>query len=300
MSQCLVRKDDDRAEKADYSPSLGMENGSVLQEVKLLNDPQLNPRRCSQVITMLLYMLNQGEAFSKIGKLGLLLLWHFAHFVVSIWYFAVGIAYMLESYLVASGAFKEYKTLDIAKLQYLAIVIESGEAYETSKVITLLKWLAAIGVKHICLYDTEGVLKKSKETILENSNATFWEGLDKRSSLLDQKLMTIEFASFSDGKEAVAKAANLLFMNHLKLGGDLMAPIFTERNITDALRAIGCKVPDPDLLLVYGPARCHLGFPAWRMRYTEIVHMGTLKSMKFGSLVKAIHKYTMVHQNYGR
>lgn len=33
----------------------------------------------------------------------------------------------------------------------------------------------------------------------------------------------------------------------------------------------GCRGPDPDLLLVYGPARCHLGFPAWRIRYTEIV-----------------------------
>lgn len=27
--------------------------------------------------------------------------------------------------------------------------------------------------------------------------------------------------------------------------------------------------------------------------------MGTLKSMKFGSLIKAIHKFTEVHQNYG-
>lgn len=33
----------------------------------------------------------------------------------------------------------------------------------------------------------------------------------------------------------------------------------------------GCGGPDPDLLLVYGPARCHLGFPPWRIRYTEIV-----------------------------
>ncbi|KAL5138250.1 hypothetical protein HKD37_10G028470 [Glycine soja] len=26
-----------------------------------------------------------------------------------------------------------------------------------------------------------------------------------------------------------------------------------------------------DLLLVYGPVRSHLGFPAWRLRYTEIM-----------------------------
>ncbi|KAK9931482.1 hypothetical protein M0R45_018756 [Rubus argutus] len=68
----------------------------------------------------------------------------------------------------------------------------------------------------------------------------------------------------------------------------------------DALKDVGGRGPDPDLLLVYGPARCHLGFPAWRMRYTEIVHMGQLKSMKYGSLVKAIYKFTTVRQNYGK
>ncbi|GKV26579.1 hypothetical protein SLEP1_g35855 [Rubroshorea leprosula] len=70
--------------------------------------------------------------------------------------------------------------------------------------------------------------------------------------------------------------------------------------MTDALKAVGCIGLEPDLLLVYGPARCHLGFPAWRIRYTEIVHMGPLESMRYGSLKKAIHKFTMVHQNYGK
>lgn len=114
---------------------------------------------------------------NRIGKLGLLLLWHFAHFVVRIWYFVLAIAQTLESHLIARGVFEEYKTLNIKKLHYLAIVVESEEAYKTSKVIELLKWLADIGVKHVCLYDSEGVLKKSKEIILGNSNATFWEVL---------------------------------------------------------------------------------------------------------------------------
>jgi len=35
----------------------------------------------------------------------------------------------------------------------------------------------------------------------------------------------------------------------------------------------GENVHVPDLLLVYGPIRSHLGFPAWRLRYTEIVYV---------------------------
>ncbi|XP_052193053.1 coatomer subunit gamma-2 [Diospyros lotus] len=66
MAQPLVKKDDDRDEEAEYSPFLGIEKGAVLQEARVFNDPQLDARRCSQVITKLLYLLNQGETFTKI------------------------------------------------------------------------------------------------------------------------------------------------------------------------------------------------------------------------------------------
>lgn len=66
------------------------------------------------------------------------------------------LTYVLESYLISSGVLKRYKALNVGKLRYLAIVVESEDAYETSKVIELLQWLEAIGVKRVCLYDTEG------------------------------------------------------------------------------------------------------------------------------------------------
>ncbi|XAR72818.1 hypothetical protein NMG60_11019587 [Bertholletia excelsa] len=66
MAQPFVKKDDDRDEEVEYSPFYGIEKGAVLQEARVFNDPQLDPRRCSQVITKLLYLLNQGETFTKI------------------------------------------------------------------------------------------------------------------------------------------------------------------------------------------------------------------------------------------
>jgi coatomer protein complex subunit gamma len=76
----------------EYSPFYGIEKGAVLQEARIFHDPNLDPRRCSQVrkpsvwfstgvwalapchngllllqvITKLLYMLNQGETFTKV------------------------------------------------------------------------------------------------------------------------------------------------------------------------------------------------------------------------------------------
>lgn len=66
MAQPLVKKDDDHDDELEYSPFMGIEKGAVLQEARVFNDPQLDPRRCSQVITKLLYLLNQGETFTKI------------------------------------------------------------------------------------------------------------------------------------------------------------------------------------------------------------------------------------------
>lgn len=252
-------------------------------------------------------MGNEAKVYrwiAQMGNFGLQILWHLIHAVVSIWYFALSIANLLESCLISSGLLKRYESLNLGKLRYLAIVIESEEARHTSKVIELLQRLAAMGMKRVCLYDMDGVLKKSKEVILERlSNAESLEATGGNDSLLNQDNLTLEFASFSDGKEAVAKAANVLFAKYkeaIDLGGEQEEPVFTEPQMSEALKSIGCVGPDPDLLLVYGPARCHLGFPAWRIRYTEIVHMGPLMSMKYGSLVKAIYKFTMVRQNFGK
>ncbi|XVF67361.1 hypothetical protein PTKIN_Ptkin10aG0114900 [Pterospermum kingtungense] len=241
---------------------------------------------------------------AQIGNLLLRLLWHLLHVIVSLCYFALGIVNALESYLISWGLLRRYKTLHVAKLRYLAIVVESEEAYQTSKIIELLQWLAALSVKYVCIYDKEGILKKSQNLILEKLDAAkLLQESDDSNILLHQTHMTLEFASCSDGKEALVKAANVLFLKYLKSGANGQnqeEQIFTESQMNEALKTVGRGGLDLDLMLVYGPARCHLGFPAWKIQYTEIVHMGPLKSMKYGSVIKAIYKFTMVQQNYGK
>ncbi|CAJ2671788.1 unnamed protein product [Trifolium pratense] len=189
------------------------------------------------------------------------------------------------------------------KLQYLAIVIESEDAHQTSKVVKLLQWLDSVGVKNVCLYDMNGVLKKSKETIFQTlKNAKSIEEVNEDVTHHAPDHMTLEFISYVDGKEAVAKAANLIFVKNFKqhnIGGVLDHQISLEPHLNQALQIVGCKGPEPDLLLVYGLVRSHLGFPAWRIRYTEIVHMGSLNFMRYGSLIKAIYNFTKVRHNYG-
>ncbi|KAL3814147.1 hypothetical protein ACJIZ3_015415 [Penstemon smallii] len=95
--------------------------------------------------------------------------------------------------------------------EYLAVVIDSEEALQTLKVLDLLRWLEAIGLK--------------------NETAT-------SEPLLEPKYMNLEVVSFSDGKHAVAKAANFLLEKQY-LGANTEKPNLTESDITDALRATG-------------------------------------------------------------
>lgn len=234
------------------------------------------------------------------GNIVARLLWHLLHVMVSSWYFVLDMADLLESYFICKGILKKYESIHIGKLRYLAVVVESEDANQISKIVELLEWLVAIGVKRVCLYDKEGVLKNSKESILEKlDRATLLEDSLDNERLINQQDISLEFASFSDGKEAVTNAANVL-LTKCSSARNKEEQIFTEAHMTEALKAVGCIVMEPDLMLVYGHSRCHLGFPAWRLRYTEIVHMGPLKSMRHGSLIKAIYKFTTVRQNYGK
>jgi len=97
------------------------------------------------------------QTFVQIGNLGLQLLWYFLQIIVSAWYYISVMANLFESYFISYGVFKKYKSLPIAKLRYLAIVIESEDAHQTSKVVQLLQWVDSLGIKNVCLYDMNGM-----------------------------------------------------------------------------------------------------------------------------------------------
>uniref|UniRef100_A0A9R1V2W0 ditrans,polycis-polyprenyl diphosphate synthase [(2E,6E)-farnesyldiphosphate specific] n=1 Tax=Lactuca sativa TaxID=4236 RepID=A0A9R1V2W0_LACSA len=109
----------------------------------------------------------------------LLLLWHILYLVLKVIYCVWEKMRAIESYLIANGIVKTYEDLNVDRVKYLGIVVDSDEARETSKVIKLLEWLSDIGVKKVFLYDREGVLKMSKEVFLEKFDymvLNFWSG----------------------------------------------------------------------------------------------------------------------------
>ncbi|MFS7961107.1 putative decaprenyl diphosphate synthase-like superfamily [Helianthus anomalus] len=188
------------------------------------------------------------------SNIALFLLWHIINLLINVLYIVRQIFRTIESCLITNGYVKTYTNLNLDRVKYLGIVIDSDEARNTSQVFELLEWLSAIGLKKICLHDQE--VKGGLHGEI--------------SPLLGKKRMDFEFVSISDGKEAVAKAANVLFKKYYVDEEDSEKPFFTETHLTEALKTLGAVEADPDLLLIYGPVRCHLGFSAWRIRYTEM------------------------------
>lgn len=70
----------------------------------------------------------------------------------------------------------------------------------------------------------------------------------KNDSGFCKKQMAFEFVSSSDGKAAVAKAANVLFKKYY-LDGDTEKPFFTEAYLSDALKNLGLSCLCASLIL---------------------------------------------------
>ncbi|WVZ55844.1 hypothetical protein U9M48_006452 [Paspalum notatum var. saurae] len=247
--------------------------------------------------------MNQPRPMSRpsiIIKLVLGLLWTITHLALSFLNLWSHLFYNLECYLISTGLLWKYQNLHLGGLKYLAIVVDSKEAKNTAKIKQLLFWLSTMGVKYVCLYDIEGVLKKSFEpavNVSRDRNAEYFGiGANIQNLNCGERDMVIDCLSGSDGKEGIATAANFLcstYFNGDTHGDGKREPAFTEADMASALKTVGFGGPEPDLLLVYGPARCHLGFPAWRLR-----HMGPLKSMKCGAIVKTLYNFSKKNQNY--
>lgn len=93
---------------------------------------------------------------SMIIKLTLGLLWCIIHLAISFLSLCSHLIFNLECCLISSGLLWKYRNLQLGRLKYLAIVVDSREAKNTVKINQLLCWLKTLGVKYVCLYDIDG------------------------------------------------------------------------------------------------------------------------------------------------
>jgi len=66
MSGFGEKKDDDDDEREGFErPFKGVDKAHVIQEARMFNEPDVDPNKCIQLMTKLLYLLGKGENFSS-------------------------------------------------------------------------------------------------------------------------------------------------------------------------------------------------------------------------------------------
>jgi hypothetical protein len=95
---------------------------------------------------------------STIVELILGLLWYLTHLLISLFDLWSHLSNYLECYLISSELLPKYRNIHFERLKYVGIVVDRREANNILKIKQLLRWLSTIGVKHVVLYDIEGVI----------------------------------------------------------------------------------------------------------------------------------------------
>ena len=57
----LKKEKKEEEERDGGNPYTNLDKTSVLQEARIFNETPVNPRKCTAVLTKILYLLNQGE-----------------------------------------------------------------------------------------------------------------------------------------------------------------------------------------------------------------------------------------------
>lgn len=82
--------------------------------------------------------------------------WYLLHLMVNLRHMGSSVNDLLFCYIISMGLLLKHQNLQLDKLNSLAVVVDSEEAKNTTKIKQLLCWLSSIGIKYIILYDMQG------------------------------------------------------------------------------------------------------------------------------------------------
>jgi len=235
---------------------------------------------------------------------------------------AIGVSFE-RSYL-------KHRVSSIKKIPIHVVLLFSGEdVFDHDGIARVTCWSIAANIRHITIFDMEGILKKRipvlQVKILELVNRFFVDEVPKIFSFQHDSVMkaksdfTIEIISLENGRwhlidlckqfcysveKRMLKPCNINreLISQQVCGRFSESEIFYFRGKLIGVLPHKMQVlPDPDLLLHFGPLHCISldGFSPWQISLTEILQLGPLKWVTCGSFVSALEIYSGTEQRYG-
>merc|ERR1712080_702244 len=176
-------------------------------------------------------------------------------------------------------------------------------------IANLVVWTIAIGIPYISLYDRHGILKsgevrlgkvirekivmlfgskaKDFDVILKDSSTTYANGITYPKRVL------VQLYSEEDGKpdilEATKKIATEYCNKKIKLNDIKIEYVDKSLEATK-------NIPDPDLIVQFGPVSSLMGFLPWQTRLSEILHLPTHANISYNRFYGLLEKYSKCNQ----
>ncbi|XP_041044799.1 dehydrodolichyl diphosphate synthase complex subunit nus1 [Carcharodon carcharias] len=190
------------------------------------------------------------------------------------------------------------------------VVTEEESSY--ADIANLVVWCMAVGISYVSVYDNQGIFKRNNSRLMEEILKQQQEllGLDCSKYSTDvlnshQKVeqvlscpTTVKVLSPDDGKADIVKAAKKycqLVAQQQRRSTDLNV------NIMDSLlRENAFGLPDPDLVLKFGPVESTLGFLPWHIRLTEIISLPSHINLSYERFISALQQFAACEQRMGK
>lgn len=253
------------------------------------------------------------------------------------YYIFVAIRYVLKYILLISTFLTEFKKHYVNSSQYFTgrftfghlerdignlsklpkhmsyIINEDVGSDNYCDLANLVVWTIAIGIPYISLYDRHGILKsgearlgkviREKIVLLFGSKAKDFDVILKDSSttyangITYPKRVCVQLFSEEDGKpdilEATKKIAAEYCNKKIKLNDIKIEYVDKTLEATK-------NIPDPELIVQFGPVSSLMGFLPWQTRLSEILHLPTHANISYNRFYGLLEKYSKCNQRLGK
>ncbi|KAL6096227.1 nus1 [Pungitius sinensis] len=189
------------------------------------------------------------------------------------------------------------------------IVTEEEPSY--TDIANLVVWCMAVGISYVSVYDNHGTFRKNNSRLLEEivrqqqdllggdgskCNVEFLSnGADKHHVVSCRP--TVKVLSPEDGKQSIVQAARQLCRsveNKEKGSKDISV------SMLDVLLRESRNVPDPELVVKFGPVDSTLGFLPWHIRLTEFMSLPSHRNVSYEDLLGILQRFDSCQQRLGQ
>ncbi|KAJ8270720.1 hypothetical protein GJAV_G00118490 [Gymnothorax javanicus] len=195
---------------------------------------------------------------------------------------------------------------------HVGLLIVEEELHYTD-IANLVVWCMAVGISYVSVYDNQGIFRRNNSRLMDeilkqqqdllglDSTKYPVEFLNNRNDKQDHQVLScqavVKALSPDDGKLSIVRAAQEL-CRAVELKERRSADI--DVHTLDLLLRDSPLIPDPDLVLKFGPVESTLGFLPWHIRLTEFISLPSHTDVTYEDFFSALKRYASCEQRQGK